>query len=124
MISVESVLKDILPIYIRYVMFSEDEQETIIHEFLNMFSRKETAEYLKDKCSKCQERKFTKQNMGLYKLDLPNEVVKNICTMHYPSCYRCHHSSTFIEEVSRRKWWKPVDWSLFTKYYEKKSPQN
>ena len=45
-------------------MFSEDEQEIIIHEFLNMLSRKETAEYLKDKCSKCQECKFTKQNMG------------------------------------------------------------
>ena len=59
MISLESVLKDILPIYIRYVMFSEDEQEIIIHEFLNMLSRKETAEYLKDKCSKCQECKFT-----------------------------------------------------------------
>ena len=40
-------------------MFSEDEQEIIIHEFLNMLSRKETAEYLKDKCSKCQECKFT-----------------------------------------------------------------
>ena len=62
-------------------MFSEDEQEIIIHEFLNMLSRKETAEYLKDKCSKYQECKFTKQNMELYKLDLPNEVVKNISLM-------------------------------------------
>ena len=78
MLSLEKVLKAILPIYIyiRYVMFSEDEQEIIIHEFLNMLSRKETAEYLKDKCSKCQECKFTTQNMELYKLDLPNEVVK------------------------------------------------
>ena len=78
MISLEKVLKEILHIYIyiRYVMFSEDEQEIIIHEFLNMLSRKETAEYLKDKCSKCQECNFTTQNMELYKLDLPNEVVK------------------------------------------------
>ena len=58
------------------MMFSEDEQEIIIHKFLNMISRKETAEHLKDKCSKCQECKFTKQNLELYKLDLPNEVVK------------------------------------------------
>ncbi len=78
MISLEKVLKEILPIYIyiRYMMFSEDEQEIIIHKFLNMISRKETAEHLKDKCSKCQECKFTKQNLELYKLDLPNEVVK------------------------------------------------
>ena len=78
MISLEKVLKEILHIYIyiRYVMFSEDEQEIDTHEFLKMLSRKETAEYLKDKCSKCQECKFTTQNMELYKLDLPNEVVK------------------------------------------------
>ena len=74
-------------IYLRYVMLSEDEQEIIINEFLNMLSRTETAEYL-NRCSKCQECKFTKQNMELYKLDLPTEVVKNICTMNYPSCYR------------------------------------
>ena len=76
-------------------MFSEDEQEIIIHEFLNMISRKETAEYLKDKCSKCSECKFTKQNM---------EVIKNICKMNYDSCYMCHHSSDFIEQVAKGKW--------------------
>ena len=51
-------------------MFSEDEQEINTHEFLNMLSRKETAEYLKDKCSKCQECKLTTQNMELYKLEI------------------------------------------------------
>ena len=100
------------------MMFSEDEQEIIIYEFLNMISRKETAEYLKNKCAKCSECKFTKQNMELYKLDLPNEVVKNICKMNYDSCYRCHHSNVFIQEVDKGRWWKPVDWSLFTEYYE------
>ena len=43
-----------------------------IHKFL----RQETAEYFKDKCGKCSESKLTKQNLELYKLDLPNEVFK------------------------------------------------
>ena len=98
MISLESVLKDILPIYIRYVMFSEDEQEIIIHEFLNMLSRKETAEYLKDKRSKCQECKFTKQNMELYKLDLPNEVVKT-----YAQCIIPHAIDVITLALSLKK---------------------
>ena len=56
--------------------------------------------------------------MELYKLDLPNEVTTNLCTMHDDSCYRCHHSETFIDEVNRGKWWKPVDWSLSAEYDE------
>ena len=42
---------------------------------------------------------------------------QQIC-VHYDSCYRCHHSKTFIEEVNRGNWWKPVDWPLFTEYDE------
>ena len=89
--------RNITYIYIRYMMFSEDEQDIIIQEFLYKIRFNQTVEYLKDKCSKCQECKFTKQNIELYKLDLPNEVVQNICTMNYDSCYRCHHSTKFIK---------------------------
>ena len=63
------------------MMFSEDEKEIIIHEFLNIISRRQTAEYLKDKCSKYQEYNITKQNMELYHLELPNEVSTNLCTL-------------------------------------------
>ena len=99
-------------------MFSEDEQEIIIREFLNMISRKETAEYLKDKCSKCWECKFTKENMELYKMDLPRNVLENVCRMNYNPCHRCDNSNYFIKQVDKGKYWKPVDWSLFTTFYQ------
>ena len=37
------------------MMFSEDEQDIIIQEFLYKIRFNQTVEYLKDKCSKCQE---------------------------------------------------------------------
>ena len=122
MLSLEKVLKEILPIYSRYmVCYTLDEQETIIHEFLNQIEQNETIKYLKDKCSKCQECKFTTENMELYKLDLPNEVVKNICAMNYDRCCKCHHSTKFIKMIEERfngKYNKPVGWKLFGLYYE------
>ena len=99
-------------------IFSECEQDIIIHEFLNYIARKETAEYLEDKCSKCEECKFNKENLELYKLNLPNDIVKNICKMNYDECYRCHHSNDFISEVKKGKCWRPVDWYLFTNHYD------
>ena len=47
------------------VCYTLDEQEMIIHEFLNQIEQNETIKYLKDKCSKCQECKFTKENMEI-----------------------------------------------------------
>ena len=99
-------------------IFTESQQEEIIHEFLNYITRKETAKYLEDKCSKCDECKFKKENMELYKLNLPNDVVKNICKMNYDECYRCHHSNDFISMVKKGKCWRPIDWHLFTTYYD------
>ena len=55
-------------------MLSQEEQEEIINTFLNVIEMKTI---IKDKVSICKNCKFNQQNMCLYKLNMPDHIVKN-----------------------------------------------
>ena len=54
-------------------MLSQEEQEEIINTFLNVIKMKTI---IQDKVSICKNCKFNQQNMCLYKLNIPDNIVK------------------------------------------------
>ena len=77
-------------------MFSFDEQEEIISKFLNVIEMKTT---IKDKVSMCKMCKFNQQTMSLYKLNIPDNIVKTICKYNYEECEVCKTLKEFKENV-------------------------
>ena len=77
-------------------MFSQEEQEEIINKFLGVIEMKEVINNKVSMCSKC---KFNQQNMNLYKLDLPDNVIKNICKYNYEECKTCKTLKELKEHV-------------------------
>ena len=67
-------------------MFSHEEQEEIINKFLNVIEMKT---FIKDKVSMCKKCNFNQQNMCLYKLNIPDNIVKRICKYNYEECEVC-----------------------------------
>ena len=77
-------------------MFSNNEQEEIISEFLNVIEMKAIIE---DKVSKCATCKFNQKNMFLYKLNIPVKIITNICKYSYEECEVCKTLTGFKENV-------------------------
>ena len=77
-------------------MFSHDEQEGIISEFLNVIEMKTI---LKDKVSRCATCKFNQKNMSLYKLNMPVNIITKICKYSYEECEVCKTLTEFKENV-------------------------
>ena len=77
-------------------MFSYEEQEEIINKFLYVIEMKTV---IKDKVSMCKKCKFNQQNISLYKLNIPDYIVKNICKYNYKECDVCKTLKEFKENV-------------------------
>ena len=77
-------------------MFSYEEQEEIISKFLNVIEMKTT---IKDKVSMCKKCKLNQQNMSLHKLNIPDNIVRNICKYNYEECEACKTLKDFKENV-------------------------
>ena len=77
-------------------MFSHDEQEEIISEFLNVIEMKTI---IKDKVSRCATCKFNQKNMSLYKLNIPVNIITKICKYSYEECEMCKTLTEFKENV-------------------------
>ena len=77
-------------------MFSFDEQEEIISRFLDVIEMKTI---IKDKVGMCKKCKFNQQNMSLYKLNIPGNIVRNICKYNYEECEVCKTLKEFKENV-------------------------
>ena len=84
-------LKDILCIIIN--IFNHEEQKEIINKFLNVVDMKTI---IKDKVSICKSCKFNQQNMCLYKLNIPINIITNICKYCYEECGQRKETSKYI----------------------------
>ena len=67
-------------------MFTEEEQEEIITEFVNVIQMKI---YINNKVSMCRKCKFTEENLNLYNLPIPESAIKTICKFNYKECETC-----------------------------------
>ena len=77
-------------------MFSHEEQEEIISKFLDVIEMKTI---IKDEVSMCKKCKFNQQNMSLYKLNIPDNIAKNICKYNYEECEACKTLKELKENV-------------------------
>ena len=78
MISLEKVLKEILPIYSRYmVCYTLDEQNEIINEFLGVIDINDKRRLIKDEIDMCKICKFNPRNLNIYRI-LPSTIAKDI----------------------------------------------
>ena len=75
---------------------TEAEQEEIINKFLGVVEMKTI---INDKVSICKKCKFNEQNMSLYKLNIPNPIVKHICKYNYEECEVCKTLKQFKDNV-------------------------
>ena len=67
-------------------MFTEEEQEEIINEFINVIRMKTV---ISENVSMCRTCKFTKENLNLYNLPIPESAIKTICKFNYKECETC-----------------------------------
>ena len=75
---------------------TEAEQEEIINKFLDVVEMKTI---IKTKLSMCKVCKFNQQNMNLYKLNIPDPIVKHICKYNYEECEVCKTLKQFKDNV-------------------------
>ena len=54
-------------------MFTEEEEEEIINEFVNVIKMKT---YINEKASMCRKCKFTEENLNLYNCQYPKMLLK------------------------------------------------
>ena len=76
--------------------YTEEEQEEIINKCLNVIEKKII---IKDKVSICKNCRFNQQNMSLYKLNIPANIITNICKYSYEECEVCKTLKDFKEDV-------------------------
>ena len=57
----------------------------------------EALQKIKDNMSKCKFCKFNDENLLLYNLDLPRNIIKNICKYNYEPCCKCVELSKEIQ---------------------------
>ena len=80
------VLKEILPIYSRYmVCYTLDEQNEIINEFLGVIDINDKKRLIKDEIDMCKICKFNPRNLNMYRI-LPSTIAKDICKYNYKEC--------------------------------------
>ena len=77
-------------------MFTEEEQEEIINEFVNVIKMKT---YINEKVSICRKCKFTEENLNLYHLPIPESAIKTICKFNYNECETCTTLKTLKSHV-------------------------
>ena len=56
-----------------------------------------TLQKIKDNISKCKFCKSNDENLLLYNLDLPRNIIKNICKYNYEPCCKCVELSKEIQ---------------------------
>ena len=96
MISLENILKEILPIYSRYmVCYTLDEQNEIINEFLGVIDINDKRRLIKDEIDMCKICKFNPRNLNIYRI-LPSTIAKDICK------YNCKNKlKTIVDFVDK-----------------------
>ena len=65
--------------YIIMEMFTEEEQEEIINEFVNVIKMKTCKN---EKVAMCRKCKFTEEHLSLYNKPIPESAIKTICTFN------------------------------------------
>ena len=101
MISLEKVLKEILPIYSRYmVCYTLDEQNEIINEFLGVIDINDKRRLIKDEIDMCKICKFNPRNLNIYRI-LPSTIAKDICKYNYKECKKCNKLKTIVDFVDK-----------------------
>ena len=69
-------------------MFSEQEQDEIINEFLKVIEMNDIKINKTSKVGTCAKCKFNKSNLDMYKL-FPAVVAKSICKYNFEECDKC-----------------------------------
>ena len=101
MISLENILKEILPIYSRYmVCYTLDEQNEIINEFLGVIDINDKKRLIKDEIDMCKICKFNPRNLNMYRI-LPSTIAKDICKYNYKECKKCNKLKTIVDFVDK-----------------------
>ena len=101
MLSLEKVLKEILPIYSRYmVCYTLDEQNEIINEFLGVIDINDKKRLIKDEIETCKICKFNPRNLNMYRI-LPSTIAKDICKYNYKECKKCIKLKAIVDFVNK-----------------------
>ena len=95
------VLKEILPIYSRYmVCYTLDEQNEIINEFLGVIDINDKKRLIKDEIDMCKICKFNPRNLNMYRI-LPSTIAKDICKYNYKECKKCNKLKAIVDFVDK-----------------------
>ena len=102
MISLENILKEILPYNSIYSMvcYSLDEQNEIINEFLGVIDINDKKRLIKDEIDMCKICKFNPRNLNIYRI-LPSTIAKDICKYNYKECKKCNKLKTIVDFVDK-----------------------
>ena len=101
MLSLEKVLKEISPIYSRYmVCYTLEEQEEIINEFLEVIDINDKRQLIKDEIETCKICKFNPRNLNMYRI-LPSTIAKDICKYNYKECKKCNKLKAIVDFVDK-----------------------
>ena len=93
-------------------MFSEIEQEEIINEFLNAIYVNDMCKLMKTKIKDCPC-KLEDVKIELSRLNLPNNIISNICKFNYDECYDCKYLRNLPKIVARENKSKAIDGLTF-----------
>jgi hypothetical protein len=99
-------------------MFSEIEQENIINEFLNTIYVNDMCKIMKNKIKNCPC-KLEDDKVELSKLNLPHNIINNICKFNYNECQDCKGLRKLPQIVERENKSKAIDklTFMFSKCY-------
>ena len=80
------------------------EEDAVIKTEMDITAN-EALQKMKDNMSKCKYCKFNKENLLLYNVNLPRNIIKNICKYNYEPCCKCVELSKEIQfsEIHKSK---------------------
>ena len=93
-------------------MFSEIEQEEIINEFLNTIYVNDMCKIMDTKIRNCPC-KLEDEKVELCKLNLPHNIINNICKLNYYECQDCQYLRRLPKIVERENKSKAIDGLTF-----------
>ena len=89
-------------------MFSEIEQEHIINELLNTIYVSDMCKIMKTKIKNCPC-KLEDNKVELCKLNLPHNIINDICKFSYQECEDCQYLRRLPKIVERKNKCKAID---------------
>ena len=90
-------------------MFSEIDQEEIINRFLDNIYVNDTFKIMKNDTLECPC-KMEDEKVELAKLNLPNNLINNICKFNYQKCQDCKYLWELPKIVERKDKCKVQRW--------------